>query len=274
MAIGCSKHDAKALGVAQDYIYSWGTYKSYLQHCCYFVKWCKEKYGCRTLDQCRPYADEWLESRLGLSAYTQKLEAAALAKLYSCSSSDFRKTASRKRSEITRSRGEKIRDAHFAEYRHQDFVDFCRSTGLRREELRQLKGSDLELREDGWCIHVQRGSKGGRPRYAPVVGNVNLVVRMMQDAGNSNVFDKIPGGADVHSYRADYATAIYKQYAKPINEIPYDKVDSKGRKYRSGVYTCRGDRKGEQLDRDAMLAASRALGHNRVSVVGEHYLRL
>lgn len=214
-----------------------------------------------------------METRSGLSAYTQKLEVAALSKLYSCSSKDFRKTVSRKRSEITRSRGEKARDAHFAEYRHQEFVDFCKSTGLRREELRQLKGTDLVYQEDGWYIYVQRGSKGGRPRYAPIIGNVDLVIRLMQAAGDQPVFDRIPGGADVHSYRADYATAIYKQYARPINEIPYN-VDSRGRRYRSGVYICRKDRKGEQLDRDAMLVASRALGHNRVSVVGEHYLRL
>ena len=44
--------------------------------------------------------------------------------------------------------------------------------------------------------------------------------------------------------------------------------------YKSAVYYCRGDQKGLALDRAAMIIASQNLGHNRESVVGEHYLRL
>ena len=43
--------------------------------------------------------------------------------------------------------------------------------------------------------------------------------------------------------------------------------------YETAVYWCRGDRKGEWLDKGAMLDASEALGHSRLSVVGEHYIR-
>lgn len=39
------------------------------------MKWCKKHYGCKTLAECRAYADEWLSTRLVLSPYTQKLEA-------------------------------------------------------------------------------------------------------------------------------------------------------------------------------------------------------
>jgi hypothetical protein len=79
---------------------------------------------------------------------------------------------------------------------------------------------------------------------------------------------------DVHSYRGDYATAIYKMYARPIDEIPYDKVDSYGRLYQSDVYICRGDRAGLKLDKKAMLKASQALGHSRICVVAGHYLNV
>lgn len=72
--VGRSKHQDKIDDIDYKYIYTWKTYQAYMKHCCYFVNWCKEKYGCKTLKQCRQYVPEWIESRRGLSASTQKLE--------------------------------------------------------------------------------------------------------------------------------------------------------------------------------------------------------
>ena len=44
-------------------IYSWGTFRDYQKHACYFVKWCKECYHCKTIEECRAYVDEWLTER-------------------------------------------------------------------------------------------------------------------------------------------------------------------------------------------------------------------
>ena len=40
----------------------------------------------------------------------------------------------------------------------------------------------------------------------------------------------------------------------------------------SSVYYCRNELKGTYYDRKALFAASRSLGHNRESIVAEHYL--
>lgn len=275
LAIGQSKHVDKLNGSTQGKIYSWETFRSYMKHANYFTRYCKQTYGCKTLEACRPYVDEWLRSRSNLSAYTQKLEACALAKIYNCSTTDFVRTAARKREDITRSRGIKASDTHFSEANHRDFVEFCKSTGLRRSELAALTGDKLKWIGSQPYIVVDAGSKGGRYREAPVTGNVDLVVRYMQAAGSGKVFDKVPCGADVHSYRSDYATAIYKQHARDIKDIPYDAFNKgTGRLYQSQVYHCRGDLKGMCYDKMAMLKASQALGHNRISVVGEHYLKV
>lgn len=60
LAIGKSEYLAKLLGTHTNYIFSWDTYRSYLKHCCYFVKWAKQqpidpilKHKPRTLDECR-----------------------------------------------------------------------------------------------------------------------------------------------------------------------------------------------------------------------------
>ena len=61
---------------------------------------------------------------------------------------------------------------------------------------------------------------------------------------------------------------------RAIKEIPYDRVNrGTGRRYQSEVYVCRKDEAGKRLDKAAMLVCSKALGHNRISVVADNYIR-
>lgn len=250
-------------GTPHERIYSWDTYRAYIKHCTYFANWAKKEHGCRTLSDARPYVDEWLQSRSDLSAFTQKLESAALAKLYNCHMEDFIQTNARERKNITRSRGEKVRDSHFSEEANKDLISFCKSTGLRRAELKALKGNTLVMNENGqYCIEVVSGSKGGRPRKSPIIGDIQAVVDRMQAAGDGPVWKVISTNADIHSYRSHYATTIYNSLARPRNEIPV-----------TDRYCCRKDLQGTWYDKKAMLVASRALGHNRISVIAGHYLR-
>lgn len=262
LAIGESKYEDKKTDLTKRKIYSWNTYKSYLQHCCQFVRYCRDNHHCKNLADCRQYVKEWMESRKDLSAYTLKLSASALSKLYRESIEELGITTKRAaRSEITRSRRTVKRDSHFSEEKNAEFVEFCRSTGLRRSEITKLRGDQL-IERDGQ-YYIETFGKGGRFRIITICGDVELVVRKMQAAGKGKVWAKVPGNADIHSYRADYATRIYSSHARPIEELP-----------RSEKYICRKDKSGIVYDRKAMLEASKALGHNRISVVGKHYLRL
>lgn len=262
LAIGESKYIDKKYDLTKGKIYSWTTYRSYLQQCCQFARYCRDNHHCKNLADCRQYVGEWMESRQELSAYTQKLSASALCKLYGESLEELGISTKRAaRNEITRSRGTAKRDSHFSEEKNADFVEFCRSTGLRRSEITKLRGDQLLQEEGQW--YIQTTGKGGRFRIIPICGDVELVVRKMQAAGTGKVWKKVPQNADIHSYRADYASRIYLKYARPIEELP-----------RKERYICRKDKAGIVYDKTAMLEASKALGHNRISVVGEHYLRL
>lgn len=270
-AMGKSKHQAKADGTAQEHIYSYNTYRTYMRHCNYFTHWCAqnapEGQKLRTLEDCRPYAAEWLQSRIdaGYSAYTIKLEAAALYKLYGCAAADLGlpSTPTRHRATIQRSRGTAVRDTDFSEERNREIISFCRHTGLRRRELGTIKGTDLCWSADGKAyIHVTHG-KGGRVRDAIVLDNDPDVIARMQAAGDDLVWPQIPSHMDVHGYRADYATALYHRVARDIETIPP-----------AEQYHCRSDRAGVVYDRVAMLYVSRALGHNRISVIAGHYLQV
>ena len=66
LAIGQSKHQDKKEGITGEKIYSWGTYKAYLQQCCQFVRYCRNQHHCKNLADCRQYVGEWMESRKDL----------------------------------------------------------------------------------------------------------------------------------------------------------------------------------------------------------------
>ena len=45
---------------------------------------------------------------------------------------------------------------------------------------------------------------------------------MKNTGATEKVWQHVNGNADIHGYRAEYATAMYKQYARDIKDIPYD----------------------------------------------------
>lgn len=262
LSIGESKFLDKKADRTQDKVYSWETYKTYLKHCNYFTKWAKENYGVKTLEQAKPFINQYLKQReeQGLSAFTLKLERSALAKLYQISSKELYQTKSRLRVNITRSRGGRVRDKHFSEKNHQDLVDFCRGTGLRRAELSQIRGNALKIKNGQYFLEVTKATKGGRTREVEISGNIERIVELLEKSGENKVFEKIPNGADIHSYRADYCKAIYKKYARPIDTLE-----------KKEIYKCIKDRS-DSFDRKAMLIASENLGHSRETVIAGHYL--
>jgi hypothetical protein len=112
-----------------------------------------------------------------------------------------------------------------------------------------------------YYIAVTKGAKGGRYREALIISNVEAVVKRMKDAGSGKVWSYVPD-MDVHSFRSDYCTEIYKTLVRPTDKIP-----------KKERYHCRRDLKGVCYDKRAMLIASQFLGHNRINVMAEHYLR-
>ena len=269
---------------------------------------------CTTLKSAKKYVNEWLQARTdqGLSAWTIQLEAKAMGKLYGISPDDenYFKPPKRNREDIKRSRGDRVRDQHFSKANNDELIKFCRGTGLRRMELENLRGKDLVSREqieaeitriegipegqrtaaltkrlemlqdtrmfqEGYFVHVRNG-KGGRERLSPIIGKnaEQIIERIRETPAKEKVWQFVHQCADIHSYRADYATAIYKAHARKIEEIPYDKINQgTGRRYQGDVYVCRKDEAGKKLDKAAMLVCSKALGHNRVEVVANNYIR-
>lgn len=314
-AFGESKREAKDDGTDKEKIFSFSTYQAYWKHTKYFIKYIKENHpDCTTLKSARKYVNEWLQVRAdqGLSAWTVQLEAKALGKLYGISPDDekYFKPPKRNRADITRSRGDAVRDRHFSTTNNDELIKFCKGTGLRRGELSELRGGELRTKaqieqeikqieviqgkdrtdeetrrlgvlkdtrlfDSEYYVFVRNG-KGGRERLSPIVGKYveQIVERIKNTPEGEKVWQHVHKSADIHSYRAQYATDIYRAHARPIEQIPYDKVNKgTGKRYQSEVYTCRKDEAGKKLDKAAMLVCSKALGHNRIAVVADNYIR-
>jgi hypothetical protein len=248
-----------------DVIHSHRTYKTYMTCADRFADWCKE-HGIRVMEEARAAVPEYIKERLndGKSAFTVAKDTAAIAKAMDCRMTDLNvKLPSRHRADIKNNRGEAKRAEHFSERNHKELVEFCKNTGLRRDELAHLKGSDLKIKDGKAYIVLDRhsGSKGGKAREVEVLRNNEHVADLMRSAGNGLVFsDGIPCGANIHHYRGDYAKALYREVARPISQL-------------SGhdLYCCRGAYKGLRYDRQALLYVSKNLGHNREDVVVNNY---
>ena len=326
---GRNKHEDKILGRNDKYIYSYETFHGYVKHSAAFAKWClnNEKiisslgHKPRTIEDCRPYVTEYLtEIRDGvskttgrkLSASTLKLKVSSLAKLFGCKGEAFGvEMPDRKRADITRSRNDVKSDKCFNTSlpRNELIKTVVTCIGARRSELEQVRGEDLIEKNGRYFIHFIHNTKGGKERYAEVIGSeeeIGTVVKTFRAAGEKKVFGKINSHSDIHSYRAAYAKRIYDKYSRPYEKYKHERIIVKNNRvmgkyisrngkadaelfdylykdkdklkmvagYRDVPTAYRGkiDKAGIVYDRLALFKTSECLGHNREDVVAGHYL--
>ncbi|MCH5191867.1 MAG: hypothetical protein J1F23_06840 [Oscillospiraceae bacterium] len=291
--MGESRHNAKIelkekmgedyrFGMSVDTIHSYKTFDIYTEHCNRFVEWCINEKGVNkysSLNNIKQYAKEYLQAReeKGLSLYTLKSEKSALGKLYG-ETIDYKFQKPRTTKEITRSRNEVKNDKHFSVEKNQDLVDICRATGGRREDIEKLTKDCFFTDKNGqmWVRFEQ--SKGGRDRIAPVLPEYQARVQMILETREPNtpLFSNIHGAADIHSFRREYAQELYKAVCnndtlkeKILSEYPArNEPNIKGDTYHS--HDKENQFKG---DRDNIYIVSEALGHNRLEVSVNHYLK-
>ncbi len=259
---GRPRHEDKKLGLDRQYIYTSRTYETYKNECKHFRLWIAEHHPeCKHLRQCQKFVDEWLQSMIdaGLSAYTISTRKAAVTKLFGVDYSAFMETPKRLRKDITRSRYSVEYDKHISAKTEAYWSKITAATGLRISELLRIRGTDVRQAGDTYYLHVHRGTKGGKERYALILDND--IARMIQLAGDRPVFPNVPKAYDNHHYRGEYAKKLYNRFARPVDAIPPE-----------DRYIMRKDKRGVVLDKKAMKIVSECLGHNRLSIIAQSYL--
>lgn len=265
--MGSKRSEDKSEADTKNKIYSKATFKTYKQQFKHFADWLKEAHPeAVTLEDARAFVDEYLRHLIKLerSAYSISTAKAAIAKIMGVEATQFIATPPRLRADIKRSRGEAVRDKHISDKKEEELARFTSATGLRRKEMTMIKAEDLFFENGQAYLNVTRGTKGGKPRIAKIVGKTEEetkeIVKWIQSK-DGRLFNKLSSNYDNHYYRATYANRLYNQLKRDIEDIPTQER-----------YVMRKERAGEVYDKQAMLLVSRALGHNRISVIAQSYL--
>lgn len=275
MAIGEKRSEAKAAAQARGesiFAFSDGRIHSYQTRSTYqatvmrFLHWCRDIHHLRRLDQVDARADElasaYLVQRISeqKSAWTLQTDRSALRCFFRA-----RDLASkvalplRRRENIVRSRRPGVRNPHFQVANWQPVLQFLQATGLRREEVRDLRVCDVSpvLPDGSLRVTVVRG-KGGKRRVVPVFpGREQAVLTVIeQRRPDEPVFARIPTGLVIQGLRRQFARELYEYYVGHSLPLPGN-----------------APLRLHDVDREAALRVSRALGHNRVDVVVNNYLQ-
>lgn len=264
---GYGKPKIKDKHNSTPYIHSESTYKTYKAQCGHFAEFCYAngvKYDMDEAFKLIPAYGRKLEDE-GKSAWTIYTAINAIAKAFGVSTESLGyKPPKRERASVSRSRYATEMDRHFSVQANEKLITFCKCFGLRRRELEALTGDCMGFnKKGGLLVHVTNG-KGGKERWVPFCGTLKeekLVVDLMTQASATKVFPYVHSKADIHGYRSVYACKLYKTYARPTETLKS-----------SEKYVCRKDKAGVVYDKKAMQIVSRALGHNRISVIANSYL--
>jgi hypothetical protein len=183
--------------------------------------------------------------------------------------------AERSYKDISRSREEKEYQKNYNENNYQEQILVAKAFGVRRESIHggsyQIK--DTSLYEKEGDVFVRVIEKGGRYRESVCLDKYKEKVLDAFDIeegepmskedfidkynNSGNVlFNEYTRNIDNHSFRSEYAVDLYEQ-------LEEEKI-SEGLEIKENY---RG------YDKEIVLKISSELGHNRPSVVVEHYLR-
>jgi integrase len=274
MADGKKRSEAKAearergeslFAFSDGKIHAFESRNNYQQIVMRFLDWCREHHHLRDLAKVDAQADElaslYLAERIeqNYSAWTLQTERSALRMFFQDRTlADWVELPQRRRENIKRSRGPAKRDRQINLNNWQHVITFCLACGLRREELRDLYCRDVYVRpgDQRLVVRVVKG-KGGKWREVPVFpGREQAVLEVIEGRDpESHVFDRISDRLDIHSYRRQFAQDLYEH----LSGRPLPPKE--------------GRLKSADLDRDAALQVSRCLGHNRIDIIFEHYIR-
>lgn len=265
--MGSKRSKDKAEADTKNKIYSKATFETYKQQFRHFADWLNKAHPeAVTLEDARAFVDEYLRHLIELerSAYSISTAKAAIAKIMGVEATQFISTPPRLRANIKRSREVAERDKHISDKKEEELARFTSATGLRRKEMTMITAEDLFFENGQAYLKIDKGTKGGKSRVAKILGKTEEetkhIVKWIQSK-QGRLFNKLSSNYDNHFYRATYANRLYNQLKRDIADIPTQER-----------YVMRKERAGEVYDKHAMLQVSRALGHNRISVIAQSYL--
>ena len=268
------------------------TRKTYTRQFKLFVKFCREIYDCKNFDECKEHIQDYSDY-LQMENYTASTIHTYLATVCVVFETNLGTIKKPTRHVADYTRGRNIMNISskndLSNPMWSYIVEFQRRVGIRRDELKRLKGGDFGIDESGcFCVIVRRG-KGGKCQYQRILDKDMEFVKAYFDAvaKDDYVFDRkyFDNDLNFHRLRAEAAKEYYREQLKRIKEDPqyagqlekeirvrWEKMNltkkGKSKKFKEieirGVYTLRGKnrelalKKGLPIsyDKRALLATS------------------
>ncbi len=267
-------------------IHSIKTAETYRQVINIFAEYCKTQ-GIKDVAQIdSKIIGSFVATRSNLSSWTISKDLAAINKVLDThfTPRDFG-IKERSRDQIVNNRRAHTEHSTAAAERNQAALWFAYSTGCRRSSILTVTADKAIRSEDGIVIGFQFKEKGGRERDAIVLPSERQTMtdyvnaRIAENGENCRLVDTCDRNCNPHYYRAEYANELYgelKEYrdrgediyagyrSRFIDERHLQKALSHPRYQREFVHG---------YETRLCAEISQALGHNRIEVVVNSYLR-
>ena len=192
-----------------------------------YVKFCREHFNVRTFEDCREHIQDYSDylQTENYTASTIHTYLASVCAVYEINLETIQKPT-RHTADYIRGRSIKNIDSKNDLENPQWYyiVEFQRCVGIRRDELKRLKGADFGYDESGYpCVIVRRG-KGGKCQYQRILEKDIEFVKSYFDgvAENEYVFDRkfFENDLNFHGLRASAAKSYYREQLKQIKSDP------------------------------------------------------
>lgn len=208
------------------------TYRQFLHHSYRYVQFCREKYNCRDYASCcsmecaQSYCDDL--KKQGYTASTIHTYLAAVGVSFDGVKLKNINKSVRHTAEYIRGRKELFapqKSSDLTDEFWRELVDFNLKVGIRKDELKKLKGCNFKKDESGyWCVEVLRG-KGGKYTLNRLNSEEDdeFIRRYFERVGpDEPVFppEMFNNHLNLHKLRAESAKEYYKIQVEKIRENP------------------------------------------------------
>ena len=249
-------------------INSYGTFHKYRDICFTFIRWCVRQYpDISSYKSCRQLVGKYLKyfHKDGKAIKTTSNYRVGLVKLYGFVPYDF---------SIIKIYGFSVSVDDFIKYRYASKDDirwfqyevltiFIVCTGLRKNEVRNLRAGCLKKIGEEYYLYLTVGAKNGKPRYAKIIGTNEekaIILNLMNKSPEEKIFSQTPDDFPYHKLRSIYACRYIDMCATVTADTP-----------KEIIYCFRGSLKEYCFSRTGMKEISNSLGYERIGVIKNYF---
>ena len=208
------------------------TYKQFLRHSYAYVKFCRQTFDCRDYESCnnmkyaQAYCDYLIKQGYTASSIHTYL-VGALSSMNKVKLSDIKKPV-RHTAEYSRGRKEPLAPQKSQDLENEawrDLVEFNLRVGIRKTELKKLKGSNFKKDEsEQWSVEILRG-KGGKYTLNRINRDEDVEFIRKYFEGKSPdelIFppEMFKNHLNLHKLRAESAKEYYRIQVEKIRKNP------------------------------------------------------